>query len=101
MSVETNKAIVSCFFEEVFNHRNIDLVDKLVAPNFINHNASFQTRGIERVYKGVAAQLEVFPDIQNTIEDTIAEKDKVVVRCTDHLPGRRMVKPWRLLGSRF
>ncbi len=83
MSVKANKAIVSRFFEEVFNKRNIVLVDEMVAPNFLNHNASIQLRGQEGVKQSAAAQFKAFPDIHTTIEDIIAEGDKVVVRCTD------------------
>jgi predicted SnoaL-like aldol condensation-catalyzing enzyme len=83
MPVESNKAIVCRFFEEVFNRRNISLVDELVLPTFINHNASIQVRGVEGVKRGIMAQFALFPDIHTTIEDIIAEGDKVVVRARD------------------
>lgn len=84
MPVELNKAIVRQFFEEVFNKRNISLVDELVSPNFVNHNASIQVRGVEGVKRAVMAQLSAFSDIHTAIEDIIAEGDKVVVRGRDH-----------------
>ena len=79
----SNKQIVRRFFEEAFNNRNIAIVDELIAPDFINHNASFKVRGIEGVKRSIAAQFEAFPDIHTTIEDLISERDKVVVRARD------------------
>ena len=73
MSSETNKTVSRRFFEEVFNRRNVLLVDELIAPDFINHNASIQVRGAEGVKRGVMAQFQVFPDIHTIIEDIIDE----------------------------
>jgi hypothetical protein len=36
MSTEVNKAIVRRFYEEVFNQRNVDLIDELMGSEFIN-----------------------------------------------------------------
>ncbi len=80
---ESSKAIVSRFFEEVFNHRNTALLDEFIAPNFKNHNASIHVQGIEGVKRSFQAQFEAFPDIHTAIEDMIAEGDKVVVRARD------------------
>jgi predicted SnoaL-like aldol condensation-catalyzing enzyme len=88
MSSKNNKEIVIRFFEEVFNGRNIQLVDEFIAPDFINHNASIKVRGAEGVKRGVLAQFQAFPDIHTTIEDIIAEGDKVVVRACDHFTPR-------------
>jgi len=98
MSAETNKAIVRRFFEEVFNKRNLALVDEFVAPNYTNHNSPIQISGLEGAKRTITAELEAFPDLHTTIEDIIAEGDKVVVRCTDrftHQPdGRKMSLSW-------
>jgi predicted ester cyclase len=96
MPVESNKVIVRRFFEEVFNKRNISLVDDLVSPNFINHNASIKVRGAVGVRRGVMAQFHAFPDIHTTIEDIIAEGDKVVVRARDHFTPHPNGKPIEL-----
>ncbi|HVP20901.1 MAG TPA: ester cyclase [Anaerolineaceae bacterium] len=96
MSVKSNKARVSRFFDEVFNQRNVALVDELVSPNFVNHNASIQVRGIEGVKRAVIAQLSAFPDIHTTIEDIIAEGDKVVARGRDHFTQQPDGRPVEL-----
>ena len=89
MTTKSNKAIVSRFFEEVFNKRNLALVDEFVSPNFINYNSSMQVRGAEGVKRAIMAQFEAFPNIHTTIEDIIAEGDKVVVRARDRFSQQR------------
>jgi predicted SnoaL-like aldol condensation-catalyzing enzyme len=95
MTTKSNKAIVSRFFEEVFNKRNLELVDEFISPNFINHNSSMHVRDAEGVKRGFKAQFEAFPDIHTTIEDIIAEGDKVVVRARDRFtqpPDRKPIE---------
>ncbi len=95
---EQNKLAVRRFFEEVFNQRKLDLIEEFIAPEYINHNSLSPVSGPEGVRRINAAEFEAFPDIQTTIEDMIAEGDKVVVRCTDHFTrasdGAKMVLPW-------
>lgn len=85
MSTEANKAIVVQLYEEVFNKGDLDLADKLIAPNAVNHDpaAPPSITGGARGVKAVVTMLRgAFPDDQHTIEDLIAEGDKVVVRLT-------------------
>lgn len=96
MPVESNMAIVRRFFDEVFNSRNISLVDELVSPGFINHNASIQVRVTERVKGGILAQFQTYPDIHTPIEDIISEGDKVVVGARDHFIPQPNGKPIEL-----
>jgi hypothetical protein len=37
ISTENNKALVSRFYEEVWNKGNVTAVDDLIAPNYVNH----------------------------------------------------------------
>ncbi len=98
MSTEENKLIVRRFFEEGFNKRQLDLIDRFIAPSYVNHNSLAPVRGPEGVRRINEAELRAFPDIQTVIEDIIAEGDKVVIRCTDHFTrpsdGARMLLPW-------
>jgi predicted SnoaL-like aldol condensation-catalyzing enzyme len=97
MSAKKNKDIVIRFFEEVFNHRNIDYLEGRIASNYTNHNASIQVQGPEGLKRAVEAQFTAFPDLHTTLEDIIAEGDKVVVRCTDHFTRKDGVQvsiPW-------
>ncbi len=83
MSTEDNKAIVRRFFEEVFNRQNLAVLDELVSSDFIHGQPGRVLRGAEffnEVKSGV--HFLAFPDLHITIEDMIAEGDKVVTRWT-------------------
>jgi steroid delta-isomerase-like uncharacterized protein len=85
MSTEENKAIVVQLYEEVFNKGDLDLADKLFASDAVNHDPQLPP-GIPNGALGVKAIVTMlrsaFPDDHHTIEDLIAEGDKVVVRLT-------------------
>lgn len=78
---ETNRTIVRRFIEEVINKGNLALVDEIVAPDYIGHYSNApEVRGAEVVKQRLAAARMAFPDWHSTIEDMIAEGDKVVTR---------------------
>ena len=79
MSLEENKAVVRSLYE-VANKGNPDLLDELVAPDFVDYTN--QIRGLESLKEFGRAFLGGFPDLHWTIEDIIAEGDKVWVRTT-------------------
>jgi predicted ester cyclase len=89
MSAEINKAIIRRLFEEVYSRRNLAAMDEFIAPDFVNHSAPFPVRGPEGAKRAAASQFDAFPDCHTTIEDIIAEGDKVVVRATDHFTDQR------------
>ena len=82
MSVEENKALVHSLFK-AWNTGNMDLIDELLVPDYVdNDTLPGQPQGLEG-YKQIGAYLRsVFPDMKMTIDDLIAEEDKVVVRST-------------------
>ena len=82
MSAEENKAVVRREMEELFNHTgNLDAADEIIGPDYVSYEpTSGETRGIEGAKQFAATYREAFPDLQNTIEDMVAEGDKVVVR---------------------
>ena len=77
MSLEENKAIVRRFIE-AYNKQNLDVFDDLVAPDFVDH--THQQQGLEKLKKIFHAAYIGFPDLHETIEDIIAEGDKVWIR---------------------
>jgi len=83
MSVEENRAIVRLAIEAL-NTRNWALVRESIGPKFIDHNPiPGQKPGPEGLKQSrTALHTDAFPDLQSTIEDMIAEGDKVVVRLT-------------------
>jgi steroid delta-isomerase-like uncharacterized protein len=83
MSTEDNKALVRRFYDEVFNNKNMAGVDAFVAPNVIDHSLPPGAPGeIEGVRQTITMFLTAFPDLHLTLEDIIAEGDRVVVRWT-------------------
>ena len=77
MSLEKNKAVVRRLFE-VFDLQNLDLLDELVAQDYIDHPRQFQ--GLENYKQHLRQFYTSFPDSHETIEDIIAEGDKVCTR---------------------
>jgi steroid delta-isomerase-like uncharacterized protein len=81
MSAEQNKSIVRRWVEEGWNKRNLALIDQLFAPNFYQHETGPEmVNSSEALKVFVSGYLSAFPDLQFTIEDLIAEGDKVVWR---------------------
>jgi len=84
MSTEQNKAFVRQMVEEVFNNGNMSQADEFLAPNFVEREEL--PPGISRDREGVkqltAMLRSAFPDFKATIDDIVAEGDKVVIRQT-------------------
>lgn len=79
---DQNKQLDRRAIEEVWNRGNYDVVDELVADDFVGHSATpdQEIHGPEGVKQFYMALRMAFPDIHFTIEDQIAEGDKVVTR---------------------
>ncbi len=83
MSIEENKVLMSRFLEEVFNKKNLAAIDEFIAPNQIDHTLPpFLPTTPEGTKRAIDMFLKAFPDMHLTIEDMIAEGDKVVIRYT-------------------
>ncbi len=76
MSLEENKAIVRKFID-AYNKRNLDLVDDFVASDYVDHTNKVDREGLKQLFN---MGFKAFPDWHETIEDIIAEGDKVWVR---------------------
>jgi len=65
----------------VFNSGDLAILDELIAAGYTNHNAPpGATQGVEGRKQAVAMFRRAFPDLQSTVEDLIAEGDRVVAR---------------------
>jgi steroid delta-isomerase-like uncharacterized protein len=83
MSAEENKAIARREMEELFNHTgNLDVADEIYAPDFVGHEPTQpeDLHGVEAARQFAATMRSAFPDLTCTIEDQVAEGDKVVTR---------------------
>ena len=83
MSLEENKAIYRRWFEEVVSGGDIALADDLLAPGYRMHFPGFPEPVDSEMHKQLVMMFHNgFPDWVETIEDVIAEGDKVVIRVT-------------------
>ena len=95
MQTEENKALITRFYDEFFNKGNLNVVDELHSPDFQHYDggAADPGGGPEGYKRRNAVFLNAFPDRQVTIDDLVAEGDKVVTRSTmrathtGNLPG--------------
>ena len=80
---EENKARVRSAFDEFINKQNLDVVPEYVAPNFVGHYPGFPlVEGAEGFRQFLSKYNTAFSNNQVTIEDIIAEGDRVALRLT-------------------
>ncbi len=81
MSAEDNKALVRRWFEELFNEAKLDLADEIVTPDHVSHDPSTPEHlpGPEGERQLVTLVRGAFPDGRISIEDLVAEGDRVAV----------------------
>jgi steroid delta-isomerase-like uncharacterized protein len=82
MSTAENKALIRRVFDEALNAGNLSLLDRLFADDFVDNATSEQRPGPRGVKDYFRAVRTGFPDMHVTIDDLLAEDDKVVVRTT-------------------
>jgi steroid delta-isomerase-like uncharacterized protein len=87
VSTEENKTVFRRYVEEVGNEGKPDVADEIF-DNYLAHQAdgSVLERGPEDVKRFMGEFRKAFPDFHCTVEDQIAEGDKVVTR-------------WRMRGT--
>ena len=85
-TLEENKALIRRWFEEVWNQGRADAIAEMLAEDAVVHGLSDDAA---KPLRGPAGFLpfhtqfrEAFPNIEVVVEDTIAEGDKVVARCS-------------------
>jgi predicted ester cyclase len=80
-SLEENKALVRRFNEEVYDLGNMDVADELLAPNFVSRDTlTGEEASREDLKREIAEQAATSSDLHFSIEEQIAEGDKVVTR---------------------
>jgi steroid delta-isomerase-like uncharacterized protein len=81
-STEGNKAIVRRFIDEVFVAGRPDAVDELVATDFVPHTWGAMANGRDGLKQAIERVGQGLEDVAMTIEDMVAEGDRVAVRLT-------------------
>ena len=107
MTPEEMKRFVRQHFEDFVNRQDLSAADRNIAPEYHEHGTDAPENsppGPEGPKRYLAAAFKRFPDIHVTIEDIIAEGDRVVVRntwrATDNTSGRKIrfggIVIWRI-----
>jgi steroid delta-isomerase-like uncharacterized protein len=81
MSIEDNKDTVCRYYDEVFNKDNLAMVGDIFASDFVLHGQSSGMPSGHEGLKQIAVNFRAaFPDLHVTVDDMVAENDKVAVR---------------------
>ena len=83
-SPDENKQIVQRFVEECWNQGNLNKVSELLADQVRFHDPVFPNMnpGIQNIKTYIETIRKAFPDLKITVDDTIAERNEVVVHWT-------------------
>lgn len=102
---QDNKALVRRSIEEIYNQGNLAAVDQYAASDFVIHAPSGDIHGTAGARQYVAMLRGAFPDFHITIEDQVADGDRVVTRWTaegTHLGEFQSILPtgrhWEMTG---
>jgi steroid delta-isomerase-like uncharacterized protein len=82
LTTEDNKALVRRFIDEVFLGRRFDAVDDLLTDDFTPHTWGRVEPGKDAMKAAIERVSHGLSDATMTIEDVIAEDDRVAVRLT-------------------
>jgi len=83
MSAEANKVLLRQYFEEVWDRQNLEMIDEFLAPHYKRHRSPTTAALTRDGQKQLLTQFRTaFPDIQITIEEIIAEENRLALRST-------------------
>jgi len=75
-----NIKLIHTVFSEIWSKGNVALIDDLFADDFVGHFPGETLHGRQALVDQVNAHRSSFPDWTEEVEDTIADRDRVVVR---------------------
>jgi len=83
---EQHKKVIRRLFDELWNSRKMNVADEILTPESRNHDPNTPDFGAgpEAYKKLVTMYTKAFPDLRFTLDDTITEGDKMVVRWTSN-----------------
>ena len=84
MTTDDNKAIIRRGIEEMFSRGHVDVADEVFAADHVAHDPALPNdlHGPAQFKEFVRMYRTAFPDLELTIDDQIAEGDRVVTRFT-------------------
>lgn len=84
MSLEEKKAVVRRFVERVQNQHDLDALDELLSPDFVDHSGMSSPPSREGTRAFFTMMFAAFPDMQFEIRQQLAEGDRVMTYKTFH-----------------
>ena len=82
MSIEENKRTVRRFFEVGPSKGDLDAANELLTPGFVLHVPLPCSPGVQGIDEVVTACRAAFENLNVTVEDMVAEGDRVAARFT-------------------
>ena len=84
LSPEQNKQVVQKFLEECWNQGNFQKISEYLTDQVRSHDPAFPDLkpGLQNARNHIEGCRQGFPDLKLTINDTIAERDEVVIHWT-------------------
>ncbi len=76
-----NKSVAMRVFDEIFNQGKFQVADEIYAPDFRNHGVN-RTVDLKTDQEYVHAEKKAFPDLRITVQEMVAEGDRVAVLWT-------------------
>jgi steroid delta-isomerase-like uncharacterized protein len=83
---EDNRARALRWMQEIWNERRESTIDELMHPDAVGHMEGGDVYGPAGFKAGRASLLDALPDLTIEVEDSVADKDSVVLR-------------WRVTGT--
>lgn len=77
---DESRAVVERLHREIFQQGKMDLLDQVVAKDYVVHTPTGDQNRDEHFGEELPRFLRAFPDLQLHVEDRVAEDDKVVTR---------------------
>lgn len=79
-----NKRLITRYFEEAWNNGNLDVLDEIIALDYINHSPGIQNPlpgaiGLKPIIEGIR---KAFPDLKYVIENMVISDSQVAVSTT-------------------
>ena len=96
-----NKTIARRYFEEILNKGDAATITTLIAEDVVFRNPPFVVKGLDGFRKLVVSLRATFPDLHFTIEDEVAEGDKVATRWVMRGTQRGPVEGYPATGKKM
>ena len=81
---EQNAKIIKLYVEEILNKGNLSVADSIIGDEFVDPVSVAGEKGPEALKQVISYFRSTFPDLKITIDEIVADKDKVAWKWTAH-----------------